>query len=335
MTKPSSPPTEASHATASAPPNSPASASSSTLNHATSATGSSGWVFGFVLLAAIWGASFMFTRASGKAFGALPTAGLRVFIASLFLLPILIWRGQLGALRKHWKMCFAVGVLNSAIPFGCLAWALLSIPTGISALLNATVPLFGAAIAWWWLGDRLQGSRVLGLVVGFVGVALLAFSKDTAHTGGGEASTLAVLACLCACFFYGIAASFTRRFLAGVPSLALATGSQLGASLVLLPLMVWTWPSQPAPPEAWGAVTALGILCTGLAYVLFFRLIEQTGPSKALSVTYAIPVFAILYGVLLLGESLTLWMGLCGAIIMLGTSLSTGLLAWGKAPAEK
>jgi drug/metabolite transporter (DMT)-like permease len=295
----------------------------------------SGWIAGFVILAAIWGASFMFTRASGKAFGALPTAGLRVSIAALFLFPMLIWRGQLAALRQHWKLCFMVGILNSAIPFACLAWALLSIPTGISALLNATVPLFGAAIAWWWLGDRLQGSRVVGLVVGFVGVALLALSKDSAHAGTGEASPLAVLACLCACLFYGIAASFTRRFLAGVPSLALATGSQIGASLVLLPLMIWTWPEQPAPMEAWGAVTVLGVFCTGLAYVLFFRLIEQTGPSRALTVTYAIPMFAIVYGVVLLGESLTLWMGLCGTIIMLGTALSTGFLAWGKAPEGK
>jgi drug/metabolite transporter (DMT)-like permease len=290
------------------------------------------WVFDFVLLAAIWGASFLFMRTSGKAFGALPTAGLRVCIASLFLLPLLTLRGQLPALRRHWKLCFTVGVLNSAIPFACLSWALLSISTGLSALLNATVPLFGAAIAWWWLGDKLQGSRVLGLVVGFVGVALLALNRDAAGASGAGSSALAVIACLTACLFYGISASFTRRFLPGVPSLVLATGSQLGASLALLPLTLWAWPTDPAPLQAWGAVIALGVVCTGLAYVIFFRLIERTGPSRALSVTYAIPVFAILYGVVLLGESVTLWMGLCGAVIMLGTSLSTGLLSWGKAP---
>jgi drug/metabolite transporter (DMT)-like permease len=290
------------------------------------------WVFDFVLLAAIWGASFLFMRTSGKAFGALPTAGLRVCIASLFLLPLLTLRGQLPALRRHWKLCFTVGVLNSAIPFACLSWALLSISTGLSALLNATVPLFGAAIAWWWLGDKLQGSRVLGLVVGFVGVALLALNRDAGGASGADSSTLAVIACLVACLFYGISASFTRRFLPGVPSLVLATGSQLGASIALLPLALWTWPVNPAPPQAWGAVIALGVVCTGLAYVIFFRLIERTGPSRALSVTYAIPVFAILYGVVLLGESVTLWMGLCGAVIMLGTSLSTGLLSWGTAP---
>ncbi len=290
------------------------------------------WVFDFVLLAAIWGASFLFTRASGKAFGALPTAGLRVCIASVFLLPLLAWHGQLPALRQHWKLCFTVGVMNSAIPFACLAWALLSISTGLSALLNATVPLFGAAIAWWWLGDKLQGSRVLGLLIGFAGVAMLALSRDTAGAPGAASSALPVVACLVACLFYGISASFTRRFLPGVPSLVLATGSQLGASLALLPLAIWAWPTTPAPIQAWSAVVALGVVCTGFAYVIFFRLIERTGPSRALSVTYAIPVFAILYGVVLLGESITLWMGLCGAVIMLGTSLSTGLLSWGKAP---
>ena len=294
------------------------------------------WVIDFIVLAAIWGASFLFMRTSGKAFGALPTAGLRVMIASLFLLPLLAARGQLPALRQHWKLSFTVGVLNSAIPFACLSWALLSISTGLSALINATVPLFGAAIAWWWLGDKLQGSRVLGLVIGFAGVALLALFRDTgAGHAEGASGWLAILACLTACFFYGLSASFTRRFLPGVPSLVLATGSQLGASLALLPLTWWAWPAEAAPAQAWGAVIALGVVCTGLAYVIFFRLIERTGPSRALSVTYAIPMFAILYGVLLLGESVTLWMGICGAIIMLGTSLSTGLIAWGKAPAGR
>jgi len=150
-------------------------------------------------------------RTSGKAFGALPTAGLRVTIASLFLLPLLAARGQLPALRQHWKLSFTVGVLNSAIPFACLSWALLSISTGLSALINATVPLFGAAIAWWWLGDKLQGSRVLGLVIGFAGVALLALFRDTgAGHAEGASGWLAILACLTACFFYGLSASFTR-----------------------------------------------------------------------------------------------------------------------------
>ena len=134
-----------------------------------------------------------------------------------------------------------------------------------------------------------------------------------------------MFACLC----YGIAASFTRRYLGGVPSLVLATGSQLGASVVLVPLAWWFWPDHAVSAKAWVALLALGIVCTGVAYVLYFRLIERAGPAKALSVTFAIPVFAVAYGVVLLGETVTLWMVVCALIILLGTSLSAGLIRWG------
>lgn len=130
------------------------------------------WVTDFVLLAAIWGASFLFVRLGAIAFGPLPTAALRVGIAALFLLPLLWWRGGVPELRRHWRVVFLVGVLNSAIPFACYAFALLAISTGLSAILNATTPLFGALVAWLWLKDRPQGSRIAGLVIGFAGVAL-------------------------------------------------------------------------------------------------------------------------------------------------------------------
>jgi drug/metabolite transporter (DMT)-like permease len=134
-----------------------------------------------------------------------------------------------------------------------------------------------------------------------------------------------VLACLFACVCYGLSASFTKRYMAGLPSLVSATGSQLGAALALLPLTWWFWPQQAVAPQAWLAVLALGVVCTGLAYILFFRLIERAGPAKALSVTFAIPVFAIVYGVVLLGEAVTPWMLVCGLVIVLGTTLSTGM----------
>ncbi|MBT0569800.1 DMT family transporter [Curvibacter sp. CHRR-16] len=300
----------------------------------TSATTTPPWVLDFVLLAAIWGSSFLFMRMGAKEFGALPTAGLRVGIAALFLLPILAYQGQLAGLRQHWKLLFAVGLLNSALPFACFAYALLSIPTGLTSIINATVPLFGAVVAWVWLHDRPQGLRVLGLLVGFAGVALLAWSKSSftpSASGGasGTASTAtgwAVLASLAACLFYGIAASFTRRHLAGVPSMVLATGSQVGAAVGLLPFTLWYWPSQTVSASAWLALLALGVLCTGIAYVIFFRLIARRGPAKALTVTYAIPVFGVAYGVLLLGETVTGWMLVCGPIILLGTALSSGLI---------
>jgi len=265
-------------------------------------------------------------RIGTVAFGPVATAGLRVGIAALFLLPILVARGHVATLRQHWKLVFLVGLTNSAIPFFCFTFALQSITVGLSSMLNATVPLFGAAIAWAWLKDRPSGSRMVGLVIGFVGVGMLAWDKASfLPDASGLSSGWGVLACLLACFCYGISASFTKRYLSGLPSLVSATGSQLGAALALLPLTYWFWPTQEVPATAWGAVLALGVLCTGLAYILFFRLIERAGPAKALSVTFAIPVFAIVYGVLLLGEAVTTWMLVCGLVIVLGTTLSTGM----------
>jgi len=296
------------------------------------------WILEFIALAAIWGASFLFTRISTVAFGPLATAGLRVGIAALVLVPLMLLRGHAGAFAQHWKTVLLVGVTNSAIPFVCFAFALQSISVGLSSILNATVPLFGALIAWMWLGERPGGSRSVGLALGFAGVALLASQKTGVATGQLDiASALGVLACLLACVCYGISASFTRRYLEGVPSLVAATGSQVGATLLLAPLTWWFWPAQTPSSSAWLAAIALGVLCTGAAYILYFRLIANAGPSRALSVTFAIPVFAVVYGVVLLGETVSAWMLGCALVIVLGTSLSTGLwqLPWGPKPQDE
>jgi drug/metabolite transporter (DMT)-like permease len=286
------------------------------------------WITDFVLLAAIWGASFLFMRLGALEFGALPTAALRVAIGALFLLPLLLLRGLGPQLARHWKPVLLVGVLNSGIPFACYSYALLSITTGLSAILNATVPLFGAIVAWLWLKDRPNGSRVLGLVVGFAGVALLAWDKASFKPdASGAAPGWAVLACLLATLCYGISASFAKRYLGGLPPLVTATGSQVGATLGLALPALWLWPARMPSMQAWLALLAVGVLCTGVAYILYFRLIEQAGPARALAVTFVVPVFAVIYGVLLLGEAVTPWMVLCGAVIVAGTALSTGLLS--------
>ena len=289
------------------------------------------WIADFILLAAIWGASFMFMRVATRELGPLPAAGLRVIVAALFLLPILLAKGLGGTLRRHWKLTCSVGVLNSAIPFVCFTYALLSITTGLSAILNATVPLFGAVIAWLWLKDRPSASRMLGLAVGFMGVTMLAWDKASFKPDASGITTgWAVLACLLACLCYGAAASVAKRWMGGLPSLVSATGSQIGAALFLLPLTLLYWPSTAPSLQAWAAVAVLGVVCTGLAYILYFRLIERAGPARALSVTFAIPAFAVFYGVLLLGEGVTPWMVVCALVIIAGTSLSTGLLSLGK-----
>lgn len=286
----------------------------------------------FLLLAALWGASFLFTRLGAAEFGALPTAGMRVALASLFLLPVFLVKGVWADFRARAKPILFVGLLNSGIPFALFAYAVLHITTGLSSILNATVPLSGALVAWLWLKDRPGGSRMLGLAIGFAGVTLLVigksgFSAMGVASGSSTGSTLLAMgACLLATLCYGIAASFTKRYLTGAHPLATATGSQIGASLGLaIPTFV-LWPSQPVSATAWGAVAAVALLCTAIAYIIFFHIIEKAGPSRALTVTFLVPVFALVYGSVFLGEVITPWMIGCGVVIICGTALSTGLM---------
>lgn len=289
------------------------------------------WAIDFVLLAAIWGASFLFTRLSVGEFGPLPTAAVRVAIAAAFLLPLVLLRGLGPTLVKNWRHVFLIGMFNSGIPFACFAFALLSITTGLSAILNATVPMFGALVAWVWLKDKPNHSRLLGLVVGFAGVAMLAWDKATFKPdASGLAPGWAVLACLLACVCYALSASYTKRYLTGLPPLVTAAGSQIGATVGLAVPALWFWPASMPGTTAWLALLAVGVLCTGVAYILYFRLIENAGPARALAVTFVIPVFAVFYGALFLSEAVTLWMLLCAVIIICGTALSTGLLKIGR-----
>jgi drug/metabolite transporter (DMT)-like permease len=291
------------------------------------------WLGDFLLLAALWGGSFLFMHLGAVEFGPVPTAGLRVSVAALVLLPLLAARGQAPALRRNAGHLLVTGVLNAAVPFALYSYAVLHVTTGTASIVNATVPLFGAVLAWLWLGDRLGWWRWCGLALGFAGVALLA-SRSGAAPGaarglaGGTALPLA--ACLGACACYGTAASYAKRHLGGVPPLATAAGSLSGASLALAAPTAWWWPARTPGPAAWMAIVAMGILCTALAYVLYFRLIERAGPSRALAVTFLAPVFAVAYGAVLLDEPVTPWMVGCGGVILAGTLVSTGLLRPGR-----
>jgi drug/metabolite transporter (DMT)-like permease len=284
-------------------------------------------VIDFVALAAIWGASFLFMRLAVVEFGAVPTAAMRVLIAAAFLVPLMLFKGHGAAFRQHWRKVMLIGILNSGLPFILFAFSLLSITTGLSSILNATVPLFGALVAWWWLKDKPTGSRIVGLVIGFAGVAMLAWDEASFKpAASGIAPAWAIVACLVATVCYAIAASATKRYLTGLPPLVTATGSQLGASFALALPALWLRPQQMPGSQAWLALLAVGVLCTGVAYILYFRLIEMAGPARALAVTFVLPVFAIFYGALFLHEQVTPWMLACGAVIVLGTALSTGLL---------
>lgn len=276
----------------------------------------------FVLLAALWGASFMFMRLGAAEFGAVAAAGGRVGLAALVLLPLLWREGQLARLRQHAGALFVSGMLSSALPFALYSYAVTSISTGLSAILNATAPLFGALVAWLWLHERLDRNRLLGLALGFAGVSLLSWEKANFTAGG---TGWAVVACLGATLCYGMAANHAKRFLAGVPPLVNATGSQLGATVGLALPTLWFWPAQTPSLQAWLAIVALAVFCSALAYILYFRLIARTGPAKAITVTFMIPLFAVFYGTTFLGEAVTGWMIVCGGVILLGIALATGL----------
>ena len=284
------------------------------------------WVPDFVLLSLLWGSSFLFMREGVHAFGPIATSWVRVFLAALMLTPVLLWRREISVLHQHWRSTLMVGLMSSGIPFVLYAYALQHISTGMSSILNATTPLFGALIAWVWLGDKLNAARALGLALGFTGVVLLASDVPggiSFQTGG---SGLAVVACLVATCCYGIAGSFTQRYLHGVPSLVTTTGSLWGASLGLMLPALFTWPAEPPSLRAWMALAIAGLFCTALAYVLYFRLMRRTGSARAMTVTYLIPVFANLFGVIFLDEVVTNWMMGCALVIVLGTALASGLI---------
>ena len=278
-------------------------------------------------LAALWGGSFLFMRMAAGEFGAVALAAVRVAGAALLLLPFLAWRGAWGALRARWRPIAIVGLSNSALPFVCFAFAAQSITAGLASIFNAAAPLFGAAIAWLWLNDRLSRSRLLGLAIGLGGVSWLAWrnvNQEAAFKPGG--SGWAIVACLAATVLYGFSANFTKKHLNGVPPLAVAAGSQGFAALFLCVPAAVLWPATMPSAQAWGAVAVLAVLCTGVAYILFFRLIAHIGAANAISVTFLIPVFGVLWGALFLGETVTGAMAAGCVVIVLGTALATGAL---------
>jgi drug/metabolite transporter (DMT)-like permease len=280
-----------------------------------------------IALAAIWGASFLFMRIAVPEFGPLALTALRVGGATLCLLPLVLWQGQLDAMRTHWKAIAIVGLFNSALPFVLFGIAALAINAGLSSIFNATAPLWGALIAWLWLHDKLSASRVLGLFIGFVGVVFLAWDKASFKPGEhGVSAGLAIGACLLATLCYGFAANYTKQRLAGVPPLAVAAGSQAAASVVLLLPALWQLPRNMPSTTAWGSVVVLAVLCTAVAYLLYFRLIAHLGAPRAITVTYLIPVFAVLWGALWLREEITLSMAAGCAVILVGTALASGLV---------
>jgi drug/metabolite transporter (DMT)-like permease len=275
-----------------------------------------------LLLSALWGGSFLFMRIAAPVLGPVLLIELRVLIAGVALLVYMLVTRSAFDLRARWKHYLVIGIINSAIPFTLIATAELYLTAGLAATLNATSPLFGAVVAAIWINEALTKKKVIGLALGLLGVSILVgwspfpFSLTLAIS---VAASLAAAAC------YGIGGVYTKVYMQGASSKAVATCSQLGAALVLLPL-TFVAPSRHAPtPIVLLAVIALALLCTAVAYLLYFWLIEHAGPTRALTVTFLAPIFGVLWGTVLLSEPLSLSTFIGFGIILLGTGFVTGI----------
>ena len=268
-----------------------------------------------MVLAALWGASFLFTRIIAPVLGPLATADGRMLVAGLALLIWFHFSGYDAQWRKWWPHYIGAGMINTGIPFILWAFAALWLTTGELAVLNATSPLWGAVMGVAFLGERLSIARIAGLLIGIAGVVLMA------RPGADNATLLAALAGLGAAACYGFIGVYLRRWAPDAPGKGLAMGTQLGAGLVVLPLIALAPPTATPDLFILGCVLAVGVLSGAVAYLLYFRLIQDIGATGALTVTYLIPMFAMLWGALFLDEPVTPQMVGGAALVIAGTLL--------------
>ncbi|MBZ2161032.1 DMT family transporter [Alteromonas stellipolaris] len=275
-----------------------------------------------LLLASIWGGSFIFMRVAAPEFGIYVLVAIRTVLATCVLLPILMMTGGVNQIFRYWFPTALVGLANTAVPFVLFNYSSLHLEAGVNAILNATAPMFGALVAWLWLGDKLTPTAIAGLALGFLGVTVISQQK----LGEGDISFVPILTALLATTCYGIAASMMKRWLQGVRPLVVATGSQAMASIMLAPFALSTLPATMPSTNAWLNAVALAILGTAIAYILYFKLIANVGPAKAISVAYMVPLFGIIWGVLFLQEHLSLQTIIGGVMILTGVALTTGVI---------
>lgn len=273
-------------------------------------------------LAALWGGSFLFMRIAAPELGAAWVAFGRVLIAALLLLSYSKIRGVDLEFRHFYKHYIVIGFFQSALPFFLFATAETKISAGLGSILNATSPLFGLIIGMLIGAEKIRLDRIIGIAFGIAGVTILARFDlgiiDNTILG-------AIACCLGAACSYGISSNYTRRYVNGAPALGMATYSQTAATVWLLPLAIIYPPTGTVSIAAIIAVSLLGILATGIAYLLFFRLVVDVGAVISLTVTFLVPIMALLWGALFLHESITIITIVGGAVVLLGTALTIGI----------
>jgi drug/metabolite transporter (DMT)-like permease len=269
-------------------------------------------------LSAIWGSSFIFMRHLAPILGPVMTADMRVLIAGVALAAFFVAIRFKPGWRKNWKHFLVLGMVNSGIPFLLYSFAALYLPGSLEAILNSTAPLFGAVFSALWLAERLTLRKLAGLVLGTAGVVLVSSMDSFERTLMGF---LAVAACLLAPACYALAGIYVKKRASAVKPMAIAGGSQLAAGLVLLPLVFVFPPTQPVTLQVGAIIAAFALLCSAVAYLIYYRLIADIGPTRALTVTFLIPVFAMVWGALFLAETITVARVVGAVVILCGTAL--------------
>src|SRR3954447_26525198 len=279
-------------------------------------------------LAALWGASFMFIKVADRELEPITVVGLRMALGTLTLVPIVLWkigpRRTVAELRLAAWPLVVVGLINSAIPIFAITWAETRIDSGLTAIIQASAPLFTALLALRFSRDqRVRGSRLLGLVVGFGGVALLVGGRP-------EGQLLAALAVVFSALCYAAAGLYAGRRLNGISPFVTALGTLTAATLATLPIGLFQLPSDMTSWKVTASVLTLGIAGTGLAYILCYGLISGAGASRAILITYLVPTFAVVYGAVLLGEPVTAAAIGGLALVLAGVGLGTGAVRLGR-----
>ena len=276
-----------------------------------------------VLLGMLWGGSFLFIRVAVPVLGPFVLVELRVGLAALALVLYAVAVGRVPKLRGRWREFVLIGALNAALPFSLISAAEIELTASLAAILNSTTVLFTSLVAAAWMGERLTKGRVGGVILGIAGVAVLVGWDPVALNGP---VLLSVGAMLCGSFCYGLGAVYTKRTFMGVPSLALAIGQQTAAAAILLPLAAVSPPAEALSTIVVLSVLGLALLSTAVAYLLYFYLISSVGPTKTSTVTFLVPVFGLLLGVLLLDEPVGAGTLAGLGIILLSVALVIGIV---------
>jgi drug/metabolite transporter (DMT)-like permease len=261
----------------------------------------------------------MFMRIATPEFGPISLIAVRLLISAVVLLPILLHRKEFLLIVRQWPKFLWSGLATTAIPFTLFSYVTLSLTAGNTSLLNATVPMFSAITAWYWLKEKLTSFGMAGLMLGFIGVFVLAAPEG----GDSQALIKPVIAALIAAALYGYGSCFTRVHMQGYAPITITAGTQFFAALFLLPFGLFFWPDALPSIGSWLSVLVLGVFCTALSLAFFFHLLQQIGVANTVSVAYLIPVFGILWGYIFLDEVITSTMLIGGAGIFIGVALTT------------